>query len=220
MKNKPRLVAPSVLSANFLRLEDELNELISARADFIHFDIMDGVNVPNISFGFPVLEAINAFGKFPIDVHFMIQSPLSYLEQVISYAAVENVSIPIEHFDFQACMNLVTPSRVSFGAVLNPETPISSLSPYLEQIDRVLLMSVKPGFGGQKFIEDTYQKIEALKSLLDSISKKIHIQIDGGVDTAIARKLFDLQVDSVVCGSSLFKSNSYYMFIREMKNPE
>jgi len=199
-------VAPSLLAADFANLEREVNFLNTSNADYIHIDIMDGVFVPNISFGFSVTEAVNKHAKKPLDFHLMIENADAYLENCVkSGAAIISVH-------YEACRNLHrTISRIKelgakAGVVLNPHTPINVLESILVEVDMVLLMSVNPGYGGQKFIENTVPKVKELKSLIKQLNPNVKIEVDGGVNLETGRKLVNAGADILVAGSYVFNS--------------
>ncbi len=212
-----RLIAPSVLAADFANLERDVKMLNNSDADYIHIDIMDGVFVPNISFGFPVCSAIHKHAKKPMDFHLMIEHADPYLENCMNSGA-EIISV-----HYEACRHLhrtVTEIRnlgAKAGVVLNPHTSVDVLEEILPYVDLVLLMSVNPGFGGQHFIETTYSKVTKLKAMVDVINPEILIEIDGGVNEKNADQLFNAGADILVAGSSVFKSNDPAQMISNLK---
>lgn len=200
------LVAPSLLSADFGNLQSEVEMINNSQADWFHLDIMDGVFVPNISFGFPVLDFVKKIAKKPLDVHLMIVQPERYLEE-FKKAGADILSIHIEasthlHRSIQAIKKL----EMKAGVVLNPHTPVESLSEIISDVDLVLIMSVNPGFGGQSFIENSYSKISRLKDLIAQKNSSALIEIDGGVTLENAPKLVETGVDVLVAGNTVFKS--------------
>jgi ribulose-phosphate 3-epimerase len=200
----PALIAPSMLSADFGNLERDTTMVNNSTADWFHIDIMDGVFVPNISFGFPVLKSIQKHAKKPLDVHLMIVNPDQYLK---SFADAGAAVISVH---YEACTHLhrslqaIKALNVKAGVAINPHTNISLLADVIKDIDLVCVMSVNPGFGGQKFIEQTYAKVEALKSLIIQNNASTLIEIDGGVDFNNARKLVDCGADVLVAGNTVF----------------
>jgi len=212
------LISPSILAADFANLQKEVEMLNESEADFIHIDVMDGVFVPNISFGIPVTEAINRHAEKPLDVHLMIENPDKYLE------AFRKVGAEIISVHYEACPHLhrtlqaIRELGAKAGVAINPHTPISLLSDVIEDIDMVCLMSVNPGFGGQKFIENTYQKVKDLKELILSKNSKTWIEIDGGVNGINAPKLKEAGADILVAGSSVFGSDNPTETISKLKN--
>jgi len=201
-----KLIAPSLLSADFGRLREEIEMINSSEADWFHIDIMDGVFVPNISFGFPILKFIHKYAKKPLDVHLMIVQPERYFERFKDYGA------NILTIHYEACTHLhssvyaIKELGMTAGVVLNPHTNTSVLEDILNDLDLVLLMSVNPGFGGQKFIENTYSKVTSLHDLIKSRQLKTRIEVDGGVDLTNAEKLFQAGADILVAGQSIFAS--------------
>ena len=214
------LVSPSLLAADFGRLDRDIAMVNSSRADWLHLDIMDGVFVPNISFGFPVLEHVKKLSEKPMDVHLMIVDPDRYLERF------RDAGARILTVHQEACRHLnrtVTEIRrlgMKAGVSLNPHTPVSVLEWVLPYIDMVLLMTVNPGYGGQEFISNSYDRIRALKEMISKGAYDVMIQVDGGVDTGNAKMLVDSGVDVLVAGSSVFGSDKPEETIRKLKYPE
>ena len=202
----PTQIAPSILAADFGNLQREVEMLNSSEADLIHVDIMDGIFVPNISFGLPVTESIHRHSQKPLDVHLMIQHPDRYLEAFRS-AGAEFISVHLEacphlHRTIQAIKNLGAKASVA----INPHTPVDALSEILSDLDLVCIMSVNPGFGGQKFIENTYSKVARLKELILAKGSQSLIEIDGGVNLQNAPSLIEAGADVLVAGSFVFSS--------------
>lgn len=210
-------IAPSILAADFANLQKEVEMLNTSAADFIHVDVMDGVFVPNISFGIPVTEAIHRHSKKPLDVHLMIVNPELYLESFVN-AGASVVTVHVE-----ACTHLhrtiqeIRRLGVSAGVALNPHTPIESLSEVLEEVDLVCVMSVNPGFGGQKFIENSYAKVAKLKEMIVKKGSKAKIEVDGGVTDQNARRLVEAGTDILVAGSFVFNSPNPIATITSLK---
>ena len=202
-----KLIAPSLLAADFANLQRDSRMLNESEADWFHIDIMDGVFVPNISFGMPVLKAIAKHAKKPLDVHLMIVDPDRYIED---FAAL-NAAILTVHYE--ACTHLhrslqkIKSCGMKAGVALNPHTPVHVLQDIIHDIDLVCLMSVNPGFGGQSFIEKTFEKVIDLKALITAKGAKTLIEIDGGVTDANARRLTEAGADVLVAGSYVFKSD-------------
>lgn len=212
------LVAPSLLSADFSNLRHDIEMVNHSLADWFHLDIMDGVFVPNISFGLPVVSAIKKYANKPLDVHLMIVQPERYIKQ-FSEAGADILSVQIE-----ACTHLhralhaIREEGMKAGVVLNPHTPVESLREIINDVDLVLLMSVNPGFGGQKFIENTFDKISRLKELILQKNATALIEVDGGVGTGNARKLVEAGVDVLVAGNSVFKASDPLAAIASLKH--
>ena len=205
---KTKLIAPSVLSADFGNLQRDIEMINGSQADWFHVDVMDGRFVPNISFGFPVMKAIQEHAKKFVDVHLMIVEPEKYVEEFINYGA-DLVSV-----HYEACthlhrtINLIQDKGAKAGVVLNPSTPVWVLEDIITEVDLVLLMSVNPGFGGQKFIENTYRKIRETKDLILENNSTALIEIDGGVNTENSPKLFEAGADVLVAGNAVFASEN------------
>lgn len=214
---KKTLIAPSVLAADFANLQRDIEMINSSEADWFHIDIMDGVFVPNISFGMPVLEAIAKHAKKSIDVHLMIVDPDRYIK---TFAAL-GANVLTVHYE--ACTHLhrtlqaIKAEGMKAGVALNPHTPIALLEDVIQDIDLVCIMSVNPGFGGQSFIENTYKKVSQLKELITKNNAKTVIEIDGGVTNKNARQLADAGADVLVAGSFVFKSENPIATVSELK---
>lgn len=212
-----KLIAPSLLSADFTNLHSELKMLDNSEADWIHLDIMDGVFVPNISFGIPIISSIRPLTKKPFDVHLMIVNPSQYFEAFVN-AGADYIS-----FHYEACTHVHRAIQqlknlgVKAGIVLNPHTPVHVLEDIIGDLDYVLLMSVNPGFGGQKFIERSFHKIKQLSKLIKENNSNCLIQIDGGVNTKNASKLFEAGAHILVAGNAVFKSENPRQTISDLK---
>ena len=207
-----------MLASDFGKLEEEILMVNNSKADWFHIDVMDGVFVPNISFGTPILNVLKKCAKKPLDVHLMIVNPDNYLEKFAELGS----SVLTVHAE--ACTHLhrtvqkIKSLKMKAGVAINPHTPISSLESIVNEIDLVCIMSVNPGFGGQSFIENTFQKVEDLKSLIDKKNSKAIIEIDGGVTSKNAKKLVDKGADVLVAGSFVFKSNNPTETISTLSN--
>ncbi len=214
------LVSPSLLAADFLNLKDEIEMINNSQADWLHMDIMDGVFVPNISFGFPVLEAVSKACKKPLDVHFMIVHPEQYIEQTAKLGAM------MMNVHYETCTHLhrtiqqIHAAGMKAGVTLNPSTPVSMLEDIIYDVDMVLLMSVNPGFGGQKFIENTIRKVKRLRKMIDDAGTHTLIEIDGGVQGETAPRLVKAGADVLVSGSYVFKSADPHATIEALKKLE
>jgi ribulose-phosphate 3-epimerase len=211
------LVSPSLLAADFGNLAKDVLTLNGSEADWIHCDIMDGVFVPNISFGFPVIEHVKKIARKPLDVHLMIVDPDRYLSRFREAGA------DILTVQYEACNHLhrtVSEIRnlgMKAGVALNPHTPVALLKNTIPFIDMVLLMTVNPGFGGQSFIMESYNKITELRKMIDNSGHKVLIEVDGGIDTKNARRLIDTGVNVLVAGNSVFSSDDPVSTIRFLK---
>tara|TARA_B100001057_G_scaffold421913_1_gene443129 strand:- start:729 stop:1379 length:651 start_codon:yes stop_codon:yes gene_type:complete len=211
------LIAPSLLASDFANLQSECEMINNSQADWYHLDVMDGVFVPNISFGIPVIDFMNKHAKKPLDVHLMIVQPERYISQFKNVGA-NILTVHIEaSTHLHRTLQAIKQEDMQAGVALNPHTPVEQLEPTLEEIDLVCLMSVNPGFGGQKFIEGTYRKVEKLRSMIDKAGLKTKIEIDGGVTSANARKLIDCGADVLVAGSFVFKAENPIQTIADLK---
>ena len=212
------MVSPSLLAADFLHLDDEIAMINRSEADWLPLDVMDGVFVPNISFGFPVLEAVASKCVKPLDVHYMIVHPEQYIRQTAKLGAMMmNVHV-------EACTHLhrtvqeIHDAGMKAGVTLNPASPVSLLEDIICDVDMVLLMSVNPGFGGQKFIENTIQKVQRLRQLIDDSGSKALIEVDGGVQGETAPRLVKAGTDVLVSGSYVFKSPAPEQTISDLRS--
>ncbi|MCK9203440.1 MAG: ribulose-phosphate 3-epimerase [Bacteroidales bacterium] len=214
----PPLIAPSLLSADFLNLGKDIDMINRSEADWFHLDIMDGVFVPNISFGFPLIEKIAEKAQKPLDVHLMIIDPDRYIHRFREYGAA------IISVHYETCPHLhrtideIKKSGAKAGVALNPHSPVSLLTHIIKDVDLVLIMSVNPGFGGQKFIEESYAKLQELCELREKKNARPLVQVDGGVDLSNASKLIGSGANALVSGNAIFHSSDPAETIRRMKN--
>ncbi|MCH8318580.1 MAG: ribulose-phosphate 3-epimerase, partial [Bacteroidetes bacterium] len=202
----PPIIAPSILAADFANLQREIEMLNQSEADWIHLDVMDGRFVPNISFGIPVTEAIKRIAKKPLDIHLMIVEPEKYLED-FKNAGADTLTVHLEACDhLHRTIHQIKESGCKAGVAINPHTSVDLLEEVIADIDLVCLMSVNPGFGGQKFIHHTYEKTKKLKEIIKANNSKALIEIDGGVNSENAPKLLSLGADVLVAGNFVFSA--------------
>ncbi len=212
------LVSPSLLAADFGNLERDVKMVNRSQADWIHLDIMDGLFVPNISFGFPVIEYVKKVAEKPLDVHLMIVDPDRYLKKF------RDAGADILTVQYEACIHLhktvteISALGMKAGVALNPHSPVGLLKNILPYLDMVLIMTVNPGFGGQSFISESYSKITELRSMIEICGKSVLIEVDGGIDTGNAASLIKTGVDVLVAGSSVFGSADPEETIRKLKD--
>ena len=212
------LIAPSLLSADFSHLAQDLEMINRSEADWLHLDIMDGVFVPNISFGFPVLKHVARLCTKPLDVHLMIVQPEKFIPEVKALDAM------MMNVHYEACTHLhrvvgaIHDAGMKAGVTLNPSTPVCLLKDIIRDVDMVLLMSVNPGFGGQKFIEHTIDKVKELRELIDSTGSKALIEVDGGVNLETGKRLVDAGADVLVAGNTVFKADDREEMIHALKS--
>lgn len=212
------MVSPSLLAADFTDLRHEVEMINNSEADWLHMDVMDGSFVPNISFGFPVIDAVAGICKKPLDVHFMIEHPERYIERTAKTGAM------MMNVHYEACVHLhrtiqeIHDAGMKAGVTLNPSTPVCMLEDILCDVDMVLLMSVNPGFGGQKFIEGTISKVRSLREMIERKNASALIEIDGGVQAETAPRLVEAGADVLVSGSYVFKAKAPAAVIHELKS--
>ena len=217
MKTTP-LIAPSLLSADFSNLARDIDMLNRSEADWIHLDIMDGVFVPNISFGFPVLAHVAKLATKPLDVHLMIVQPEKFIPEVKALGAM------MMNVHYEACTHLhrvigaIHQAGMKAGVTLNPSTPVCMLADVIRDVDMVLIMSVNPGFGGQQFIEHSIEKVRQLRQLIDETGSKALIEVDGGVNLETGRRLIEAGADVLVAGNSVFKAPDQADMIHQLRS--
>ncbi|HBJ76632.1 MAG TPA: ribulose-phosphate 3-epimerase [Porphyromonadaceae bacterium] len=216
--DKSVIISPSILTADFANLRKDIEMVNDSKADWFHLDVMDGVFVPNISFGFPVIMELAKWAKKPLDVHLMIVEPLKFLKEV------KNTGAYIMNVHYEACPHLhrniqqIKNEGMKAGVTLNPHTPVSVLEEIIPDLDLVLLMSVNPGFGGQKFIENTLDKTKRMKEMILRRNSHALIQIDGGVNEKTGKLLVEAGADSLVAGSYVFQAPDPFVAVETLKN--
>ena len=204
---KTMQIAPSVLSADFLHLGKQLEDVEKAGADLIHFDVMDGKFVPEISYGEPVLRSLKKQCGLPVDVHLMIEEPFVNLESFAA-AGADSITVHLEACkDVRRTLEKIRSLGVSAGLAIKPDTPVEAVFPHLDILDMVLIMTVYPGFGGQPFLESSLERISCLKAFLEKTSPDTHIQVDGGINKNTIRRAMDAGADIFVAGSAVFKGD-------------
>lgn len=218
MMIRKKMLAPSLLSADFGHLADDIEMLNDSNCDWFHIDVMDGVFVPNISFGFPVMEAMKRHARKPLDVHLMIERPEKFIPEVQRLGAL------VMNVHQEACVHLhrvlqqIRNAGMMSGVTLNPSTPVSMVEDVLEDADLVMLMSVNPGFAGQRFIEHTYEKVERLREMIDRRHLPTLIEVDGGVCRENAARLYEAGADVLVAGSAVFRAQNPVEEVDILKN--
>ena len=211
-------IAPSLLSADFGNLKADIDMVNKSEADWLHIDIMDGVFVPNISFGFPVLEYVKNLSQKPLDVHLMITDPAKFIKEVRDSGAF------MMNVHYEACIHLhrtiqqIKEAGMKAGVTLNPSSPISLLEDIINDVDMVLIMSVNPGYGGQKFIEHSIEKVKKLKELINSKNAKALIEVDGGINLTTGKQIVEAGADVLVAGNSVFRAENPAQMIHQLKH--
>ena len=211
-------IAPSLLSADFGNLKADIDMVNKSEADWLHIDIMDGVFVPNISFGFPVLEYVKNLSQKPLDVHLMITDPAKFIKEVRDSGAF------MMNVHYEACIHLhrtiqqIKEAGMKAGVTLNPSSPISLLEDIINDVDMVLIMSVNPGYGGQKFIEHSIEKVEKLKELINNKNSKALSEVDGGINLTTGKQIVEAGADVLVAGNSVFKAENPTQMIHQLKH--
>lgn len=215
---KKPIISPSLLSANFLNLQADVEQLNRSEADWVHIDVMDGVFVPNISIGFPILKQVAEISEKPLDVHLMIVQPEKFISEL------KAMGVMMMNVHYETCPHLhrvvqqIKNAGMKAGVTLNPSTPVSMLTDIVADLDMVLLMSVNPGFSGQKFIPQTLNKLKALRELIEKTGSQALVQIDGGVNLETGKLLVDAGADVLVAGNAVFKAPDMVEMIHLLKN--
>ncbi len=218
MTQKQILIAPSILSANFVDLKNEINKVEDAGADWLHIDVMDGRFVPNITIGIPVVESIKKTTKLPLDVHLMIVEPIKYIKG-FAEAGADIITVHIEACDnnIKETLDEIKKYNIKSGISIKPNTPVKKLENLIDEIDLILIMTVEPGFGGQKFIYPCLEKIKEIQKIAQKRNPNLHIEIDGGINSETAKLCIESGADVLVAGSYIYKSNNIKAAINSLK---
>lgn len=212
------IVSPSLLSANFGNLADDIAMLNNSEADWLHLDVMDGVFVPNISFGFPVMQSIKKLTNLPLDVHLMITNPIKFVNEVKACGA-EYMTVHYEACDdINATINAITQCGMKVGVSIKPDTPVDVLTPIIERLDLVLVMSVNPGFGGQSFMPNSLERVTEVRRLIEQTGSKAIVEVDGGVNAETGKLLAQAGAQALVAGSYVFKASDPHQAISTLKS--
>lgn len=210
------IIAPSLLAADFRNLERAFQKINSSPAEWLHFDVMDGINVPNLSFGFPILDAARKLTTKFIDVHLMLEEPRKYFDEFKKFGA-DGLTIPFEkNLHLSDDIDRIKSLGMQAGMVINPDTKVDVVEPYLAQLDLILIMSVFPGFGGQKFIDGTFDRVRQCRKLIEASGRSIFLEVDGGVSIENSTQLIEAGADILVCGSALFKEENFSGYVNAL----
>lgn len=212
------IIAPSILSANFADLKSDLEMIEKGEADWVHVDVMDGAFVPNITIGPPVIKSIKKYTKLPLDVHLMIEKPERYIEEFVNAGANIITIHPEACIHLDRAITIIKSLGIKAGIALNPSTPLVSIEYIIDKIDLILIMTVNPGFGGQKFIGSLIKKINQARQLINDSRRSIYLEVDGGINLTTGKSVIDAGADVLVAGNSIFSSENPINFINNLKS--